>query len=154
MARPTTVSSLLQLRLVVPGAVPLPVRAGLSYDAADPYAVTVDFHTGGPTGSPGVVSEDDDDVVSWTFARALLTDGVSGPAGAGDVQVWPSSSAGERVVCLSLSSPSGTALFEVPLGDLVDFLGQTYDAVPTGAESEHVDVEGELALLLGSEPGA
>ena len=141
--RPTSVSSELQLRLVVPGAAALPVRADLDYDVADPYAVQVSFHTG--SGGAG-------DVVQWTFARALLSEGVAAPAGEGDVQVWPSTGATGAVVCLSLSSPSGRALFEVPLAELVEFLGRTYEAVPTGAESEHVDVDAELALLLWAEP--
>lgn len=140
--RSTSVSTELQLRLVVPGAASLPVRAGLRYDVTDPYAVQVAFHTG----------SNDGEVVEWTFARQLLTDGVTAPVGEGDVQVWPSASAGLPVVCLSLSSPSGKALFEVPLPELVDFLGQTYAAVPTGAESQHVDVDAELALLLWAEP--
>ena len=144
--RPTAVSSELQLRLVVPGAASLPVRAELAYDVTDPYAVQVSFHTG--SGAVG------GDVVQWTFARQLLSDGVSVPAGEGDVQVWPSTASGASVVCLSLSSPSGRALFEVPLADLVDFLGRTYQAVPTGGESDHVDVDAELALLLWAEPGA
>lgn len=138
--RPTLVSSELQLRLVVPGASSLPVRADLDYDVTDPYAVQVSFHTG--SGAPG------GDVVQWTFARQLLSDGVSVPAGEGDVQVWPSTGSSGTVVCLSLSSPSGRALFEVPLGDLVEFLGRTYQAVPTGGESDHVDIDAELALLL------
>jgi hypothetical protein len=142
--RPTAVSSELQLRLVVPGAASLPVRAELAYDITDPYAVQVSFHTGSGAGGG--------DVVQWTFARQLLSDGVSVPAGEGDVQVWPSNAGGTSVVCLSLSSPSGRALFEVPLGDLVEFLGRTYQAVPTGGESDHVDVDAELALLLWAEP--
>jgi len=142
--RPTSVSSELQLRLVVPGAASLPVRADVAYDIADPYAVQVCFHTGSGSGAG--------EVVQWTFARQLLSDGVSVPAGEGDVQVWPSTSNGVAVVCLSLSSPSGRALFEVPLAELVDFLGRTYQAVPTGRESDHVDVEAELALLLWAEP--
>ena len=143
--RPTSVSSELQLRLVVPGAASLPVRADLDYDVQDPYAVSVSFHTGA-----GVAGGD---VVQWTFARQLLSDGVTVPAGEGDVQVWPSTgNGGGPVVCLSLCSPSGRALFEVPLGDLVEFLGRTYQAVPTGGESDHVDVDAELALLLWAEP--
>ena len=145
MTRPTCVQADLQLRLVIAGSVPLPVRAGLRYDTLDPYAVQVAFHTG---------SGGDSDVVEWTFARSLLSEGVSAPSGDGDVQVWPSSSAGLPVVCLSLSSPSGKALFEVPLPELVEFLAQTYVAVPTGCESDHVDVDAELALLLWAEPGA
>lgn len=142
--RPTLVTADLQLRLVVPGSSALPVRASMRYDVSDPYAVTVAFYTG-PVDASG-------DVVEWTFARQLLTDGVSAPVGEGDVQVWPSSSAGAPVVCLALSSPSGKALFEVPLPELVDFLGTTYAAVPTGGESVHVDVDAELALLLWAEP--
>jgi hypothetical protein len=141
--RPTSVSTQLQLRLVVPGAASLPVRAGLHYDVLDPYAVQVAFHTG---------AAGEGEIVEWTFARQLLTDGVTAPVGEGDVQVWPSASNGLPVVCLSLSSPSGKALFEVPLPELVDFLGQTYAAIPTGSESDHVDVDAELALLLWAEP--
>ena len=141
--RPVSVSAELELRLVVPGSASLPVAAGLRYDATDPYAVHVAFRTGG-AGSG--------DVVEWTFARQLLTDGVSRPVGDGDVQVWPSHTSGRPVVCLSLSSPSGRALFEVPLGELVEFLTQTYSAVPTGSESDFVDLDAELALLLWSDP--
>jgi hypothetical protein len=138
--RPDSVTTDIELRLVVPGSQSLPVRADFSYEHSDPYAVRVAFHTGGP------------DVVEWTFARSLLTDGVTHPVGEGDVQVWPSHSAGRPVVCISLSSPSGRAMFEVPLTQLVEFLTKTYAVVPTGNESDYVDVEAELALLLWSEP--
>jgi hypothetical protein len=126
--RPPTVSAHVQLRLLIPGTAALPVRADLRYDVSDPYAV------------------------QWTFARQLLSQGVAAPSGEGDVQVWPSSNSGSAVVCLSLSSPSGRALFEVPLSELVQFLGQTYETVPTGGESAHVDIDAELALLLWAEP--
>lgn len=145
MARPICVQTDLQLRLVIAGCAPLAVRAGLRYDVLDPYAIQVSFHTG---------SAADGEVVEWTFARSLLSEGVSSPSGDGDVQVWPSTSGGLPVVCLSLSSPSGKALFEVPLPELVQFLTQTYAAVPTGSESDHVDVDAELALLLWAEPGS
>jgi len=141
--RPTSVSTSLQLRLMVPGASALPIRADLRYEVLDPYAVTISFHTGSPP--PG-------DVVEWTFARELLSAGTAAPSGKGDVQVWPASNAGAAVACLSLSSPSGQALFEVPLSDLCGFLAQTHDAVPSGAESAYVDVDGELASLLWAEP--
>jgi hypothetical protein len=138
--RPDSVTSQLDLRLVVPGNPSLPVTAELTFDHGDPYAIKVAFHTGGT------------DIVEWTFARSLLTDGVTHPVGEGDVQVWPSHSGGKPVVGLSLSSPSGRALFEAPLSDLVEFLTKTYAVVPTGSESDYVDVEAELALLLWSEP--
>ncbi len=142
-SRPATVSSELQVSLVVPGSSSVPVRAKLGYDKIDPYAVSVAFRTGGG---------DSTDVVEWTFARQLLTDGVTSPTGQGDVRAWPSRTDDLAVVCLSLSSPSGRALFELPVRELVEFLSLTYEAVPTGSESEHVDVDAELALLLWAEP--
>ncbi len=139
-ARPGLITTELSLQLVVPGAASLPVSAEYRYDPADPYAVHVGFRTG------------EDEVVEWTFARQLLADGVTHPVGEGDVQVWPSAEDGDHCVCLSLSSPSGSALFEMPLAGLVEFLTRTYAAVPTGSESDFVDIDAELALLVWSDP--
>ena len=136
-ARPSSITAELELRLVVPGSASLPVIAGVRYNAEDPYAVHVAFHTGGDTGT-----------VEWSFARQLLTDGVMGPVGEGDVRVWPTTVSGRPGVCLALSSPSGQALFEVGQAELVEFLTRSYAAVPTGSESDFIDVDAELALLL------
>lgn len=138
--RPKTVSTELSLRLVVPGTSALPVAASLRFDLSDPYAVHVGFRTGG------------EDIVEWTFARQLLTEGVHRAVGEGDVRVWPATGSAGEIVCLSLSSPSGQALFEVPLAGLVDFLTRTYACVPLGAESDYVDLDAELALLVWSDP--
>jgi hypothetical protein len=132
----TPITSEIPLHLVVPGSVSLPVVSELRYDPNDPYAVHVAFRTGA------------EDTVEWTFARQLLTDGVTRSVGEGDVQVWPASTDAAPVVCLALSSPSGRALFEMALTDLVEFLSATYQAVPTGTESTFIDVDAELALLL------
>ena len=134
-----SVSTELELRLVVPGGPSLPVLAGLRYQADDPWAVRVTFQTG----------EGDDGVVEWMFARELLTNGVRETVGEGDVRVWPSVADGERVVNLAMASPSGSALFEIDRDALVEFLQQTYLAVPTGSEEDVVDLDAELALLLG-----
>ncbi len=144
MTRSATVTSQVSLRLVLPGQAPLAVQAGLSYEITDPYAVTVAFHTCGEDGQA-------QETVCWTFARSLLSDGVTGPTGSGDVQVWPGTSGSEQVLCLSLTSPCGSALFEAPVDGLLGFLDQTYLAVPAGAESELVDVDTELARLLGKD---
>jgi hypothetical protein len=133
-----SVTTELELRLVVPGGPSLPVLAGLRYDANDPWAVRVAFHTGG----------EGDGIVEWMFARQLLTDGVAGAVGEGDVRVWPATHGDERVVNLAMASPSGSALFEIDRDALVEFLQQTYLAVPTGTEEEVVDLDAELALLL------
>jgi len=144
-ARPTsTVSTELELSLLVPGGRSLAVPAEVQYDSRDPYAVRVAFHTGVDRADLDGSGE----IVEWTFARQLLSDGVARPVGEGDVHVWPAQEGQGPVVWLSLSSPSGTALFEMPLAGLVEFLGRTYAAVPTGCESEFVDLDAELALLL------
>lgn len=135
---PVSVSTVLQVSLVVPDAASAPVEATLTYRPGDPYAVRIAFRT-----RPGA------DAVEWTFARQLLTDGVTARSGVGDVRTWPARSCEEQVVCLSLTSPSGTALFEIPVNGLVAFLTRTYAEVPTGGESHHVDVDRELAELLG-----
>ncbi len=141
-ARPELVTTELSLQLVVAGGSSLPVSSGFRYDPADPYAVHIGFRTG------------EDEVVEWTFARQLLADGVTHPVGEGDVQVWPSADDKAHSVCLSLSSPSGSALFEMPLSGLVEFLTRTYAAVATGSESDFVDLDAELALLVWSDPHA
>ncbi len=128
-AGPQFVTAELALRLVVPDGSPVPVTAGIRYDAIDPYAVTVTFFTGAA------------EPVRWTFARQLLTDGVEKSVGEGDVRVWPAQADGRPVVYIALSSPSGRALFEAHLSDVVDFLSRSYLAVPTGAESDFVNVE-------------
>jgi hypothetical protein len=138
MSRIARVRSELELRLVVPGGPSLPVLADLRYAADDPWAVRVAFQTGG----------EGDGIVEWMFARQLLTDGVAGAVGEGDVRVWPSMSGGDRVISLAMASPSGSALFEIDRDALVEFLQQTYVAVPTGAEEDVVDLDAELALLI------
>lgn len=138
MTHIATVSAELELRLVVPGGPSLPVLATLRYETADPWAVRVGFQTG----------DEGDGVVEWTFARQLLTDGIAKTVGEGDVRVWPSKVGHEHVVNLAMASPSGSALFEIDRDALVQFLQQTYLAVPTGLEDEVVDIDAELANLL------
>jgi hypothetical protein len=138
MTHIATVSAELELRLVVPGGPSLPVVATLRYETADPWAVRVGFQTGG----------EGDGVVEWMFARQLLTDGVAKTVGEGDVRVWPSKIGREHFVNLAMASPSGSALFEIDRDALVEFLQQTYLAVPTGHEADVVDIDAELAALL------
>lgn len=139
MSEISTITAALELHLVVAGGPSLPVPAAARYDVADPWAVSVTFQTGG----------EGDGTVEWLFARQLLTEGVAGPVGEGDVRVWPSVSGHDRVISIAMTSPSGSALFEIDRDSLVEFLQQTYLAVPTGSEAEVIDLDAELAHLLG-----
>jgi sporulation and cell division protein SsgA len=116
----------------------VPVPAELAYDAADPYAVTMAFGT-------GVAA------VSWTFARDLLVQGLSAPAGDGDVRVVPTvDEDGAARVTVELRAPGGRAPVELPVEDLRRFLDRTLSVVPAGEESAHVDLDTVIAGILSS----
>jgi hypothetical protein len=130
----STVTAELGIRLVVPQQTVVPLLASLRYSTADPYAIRVAFHVGL------------DEPVEWIFARELLSRGMEGRTGLGDVRVWPSATAG--VLEIELSSPFGQAHFEAPMDEIASFLDRTYQVIPAGQEGMHVDVEAELAGLL------
>jgi hypothetical protein len=134
------VSAELGVRLVLPEQRVVPLAASLVYSREDPYAVRIAFHIGL------------DEPVEWTFARDLLSTGIEEREGLGDVTVWPSAGSESdgrgSVLNLKLSSPFGHAHFDVPARSISDFLGRTYQLVPAGEESEHIDVEAGLKDLL------
>jgi hypothetical protein len=131
-----TVSAELGLSLVVPEHGAVPLVASLCYSADDPYAIRMAFHVGA------------DEPVEWIFARELLAVGLQGPAGEGDVQVWPSAEHGFEVLNLALSSPFGEAHFEAPHSATAAFLSRTYDMIAVGHEGKFLDVDSELDELL------
>ena len=133
-----TVSAELGLSLVVPDHGSVPLVASLYYSAEDPYAIRMAFHVG------------TDEPVEWIFARDLLAVGLEGPAGEGDVQVWPTDEQGHELLNIALSSPFGEAHFEAPRSSTAAFLSRTYEVIAPGHESEYIDVDGELDDLLWS----
>ncbi len=110
----------------------LPVEALLEYRSSDPYAVQVVF---GVDDGPGV---------PWVFGRELLVEGLTRPAGTGDVQVFPASDG----VRLDLSSPAGRARLLIDARVLSAFVADTLTAVPLGTESNHLDLDQEVTLLV------
>jgi hypothetical protein len=136
----STVTAELGVRLVLPEQTVAPLAATLVYSREAPYAVRIAFHIGL------------DEPIEWIFARDLLSMGIEEREGLGDVTVWPSAGSESdepgSVLNLRLSSPFGHAHFEVPARSISDFLGRTYQLVPAGEESEHIDVEAELNDLL------
>jgi hypothetical protein len=147
----TTISAELGLRLVVPQQTIVPLVASLYYSGSDPYAVRMAFHVG------------TDEPVEWIFARDLLAAGIDARQGDGDVKVWPSAqscaesdglevigdaSTEGTVLNIELSSPFGQAHFEAPAQAMAAFLHRTYQIVPAGQESGHIDIEAELNDLL------
>jgi hypothetical protein len=91
------------------------------------YAVRIAFHVGL------------EEPVEWIFARDLLSRGVEGRQGIGDVQVRPSPgpAGGEpgSVLNIELISPYGQARFATPAREVTDFLRRAYQIVPDGRKA-------------------
>lgn len=84
--------------------------------ADDPLAVVIIFH----------------DHIQWTFARDLLAEGQYVLVGDGDVRVGPIT--GSLDTYLMLRSPDGCAEFDLDGDAVADFLAETEEIVPLGAE--------------------
>lgn len=110
----------------------------LRYDPSDPFAVTL------------AIGTDCGDPVVWTFARDLLSAGVSAPAGEGDITIEPDTSEGdeERVLRVTLATDC-LATMLISTDRVVEFLVETFALVPTGTELDRVDFDAEIASLLG-----
>jgi len=108
-----------------------------SYDPSDPFAVTLTLKA---------FPRD----VRWTFARDLLVDGLFEPAGEGDVVVFPfvDPETGSAATVLGLRSPDGEFMSQVPQQALQSFVRATLDSVPVGTESELIDLDRLVDLLV------
>lgn len=134
-----TVTDDVALRLVVPGDDGLMLRATLRYEPTDPFAVNATFRAA-------------DESISWVLGRDLLAEGLTCATGVGDVRVWPSAQgASERpLVMIDLRSPDGQATLAVDAADLRTFLLRTFEVVPQGAESRHLDIDTVVSRLLAA----
>lgn len=107
----------------------------MSYSDADPYAVQAAFDVGL------------EEPVEWLFARDLLAAGFLGWTGSGDVRIRID----ERGQVLSMELWAGhRAVFEFDVDDVLGFLRRTYQLVPEGSESDHVDRDALVGYLTAS----
>jgi hypothetical protein len=118
----------------------------LRYDPSDPFAVRIAF---GDVGDENGSVDADGGGIAWLVSRELLLSGLDQPAGDGDVRVWPASAATD-VLFLHLRAPSGEALFELSRATVAAFLRQTESLVPAGSESDLLDLDDELQMLLSN----
>ncbi|MFE2211925.1 SsgA family sporulation/cell division regulator [Streptomyces canus] len=133
----TTLEQPARARLITAENQELPVPALLRYDSTDPLALSVDF--------PPEVSLDGQGV-TWSFGRALLEEGLRGPAGGGDVHIWP---CGRSTTVVEFHSPYGLALLQFDTPALREFLLRTYVVVGAGQEDIGEAVEQGLSALFG-----
>jgi hypothetical protein len=115
-----------------------PVSATLRYTSTDPLAVHLDFPPEACLDGEGV---------TWTFARTLLDEGLAGPAGSGDVHLWP---CGRGRTVLEFHSTQGLALVVFDTFALRRFLLRTYAVVASGQEDVEAALERGLTSLFGS----
>ena len=105
----------------------LELPASFGYDPSDPWAVWITFR------SPN-------DEVRWAVGRDLLLQGMTDPAGEGDIQLWPSiDETGRAAVVMELCSPDGRLVTQLRTNDLYRFLTRTLAVVPLGTESIDLD---------------
>lgn len=111
--------------------VDLPATFG--YAPTDPWAVWITFR--GPR-----------DEVRWAVGRDLLLQGLTDPAGEGDIQLWPSiDEHGRAAVVMELCSPDGRLVTQLHTHELYRFLTRTLALVPVGSETIDLDeLVGEL----------
>lgn len=113
-----------------------PVLSRWSYQADQPFSVTVAFQTGA------------DQWVEWVFARDLLMAGLVGPAGIGDVRFVPFEDGEEKLLLLQVESDQGRASWFLDRHEAEEFLEMTLETVPEGKESEHFDLDGFIGELF------
>lgn len=123
------------MHLVLSDASVLPVKAELSFEAADPYTVRVAFVGAHSTST-------------WLIGRELIAHGVladaSAPAGTGDVRIWRDED--PTYLLVSLSGVEGDALLAGPAEPFVRFIAATVALVPFGSESPRM--EDEISRLI------
>jgi hypothetical protein len=116
----------------------LDLPASFGYDPSDPWAVWITFR--GPR-----------DEVRWAVGRDLLLQGMTDPAGEGDIQLWPSiDENGRAAVVMELCSPDGRLVAQLLTNELYRFLTRTLAVVPLGTES--VDLDRLVDAICGPSP--
>ncbi|WP_309221657.1 SsgA family sporulation/cell division regulator [Streptomyces sp. Act143] len=112
------------------------VRATFRYDPDAPWVVSVELAVEhGPR-------------VLWRIGREILQQGLHSVSGLGDIQMWPSSFGDGATARLQLTSRDTAALFELPVPPLAQWLADTYELVPAGAELSEIDWDAATADLL------
>ncbi|HVV13386.1 SsgA family sporulation/cell division regulator [Amycolatopsis sp.] len=114
-----------------------PVFARWCYTPSDPYVVTLAFRA------------EQGRWIEWSFARDLLAEGLSEPAGLGDVRVRPDLAFADDVLIIELESPDGYAIVELGREEVEDFVDASARAVPFGTESGLLDIDGFIAQVTG-----
>ncbi|MHA6781515.1 SsgA family sporulation/cell division regulator [Pseudonocardia saturnea] len=114
---------------------PAPVVTRWSYDATDPFAVTLAVRTRS------------DRWVEWLVGRELVRDALDGAAGQGDIRMSPQTVQGYDIVEIEIRSTDGRAVLEVDRDLLRHFVDASAEVVAFGDESDRMNLDEEIAKL-------
>ncbi|MEU9382059.1 SsgA family sporulation/cell division regulator [Streptomyces sp. NPDC048279] len=89
--------------------------------------------------------------VTWVFARDLLADGLHGPAGEGNVRIFPF---GTEHIMIEFQEAQQTTILELAHTAVRNFLSRTYEAVMAGEEFGHLNMDSALAAFFDGDAGA
>lgn len=106
------------------------------YTKSDAWAVTIDFVM------------PNSEIVPWTFARQLLSDGRYGWQGLMNVQIGPHHHNGAHIAIV-LTSGEGRAYVIVRRSEVSQFMARTQAVVPYGSEVAHLDIDALIGALTG-----
>jgi Streptomyces sporulation and cell division protein, SsgA len=111
------------------------LAAELRYNPRDPFAVSLAI--GVEFGEP----------VIWVFGRDLLANGVREVSGEGDITVEPATDSENHQIRITLATDC-LATMLAPRDTVVEFLVDSFTAVPSGCELDSIDIDAEIATLL------
>jgi hypothetical protein len=117
---------------------PAPVVTRWTYNAGDPFAVTLAVRTR------------QDRWVEWLVARDLVVDALAGPAGYGDIRMSPQLVQGYDIVEIEIRSHDGRAVLEVDRDLLRHFVDSSAELVPLGDESSVLDLDRVIEQITQS----
>jgi hypothetical protein len=125
----------LSARVLRPGSGSLAARIHLSYGPGDPYAVVMVIRV------PGNAE------VRWMFSRDLLAEGIRCSSGMGDVTVAPCPEVPSDLLHMTLRNDVSSAVMEMRLAPIKEFLRSTYELVPAGWEGVFLKVDDDVRAI-------
>lgn len=117
---------------------PAPVVTRWSYDACDPFAVTLAVQARGNRW------------VEWLVGRELVLEALDGAAGQGDIRMSPQIVQGYDIVEIEIRSTDGRAVLEVDRELLRHFIDSTVELVAFGDEATRMNLDEEIAKITQS----
>lgn len=138
MTENTKIDSVQQDMFAVLHGQETPLLTRWTYRADDPFAVMMSIAR--PSGR----------WIDWLISRDLVDEGLTSPAGIGDVRLTPFTDDEFDVLEVKIGDDEGFASLEFDRDLIVRFLDATYDIVAAGAESTVIDVEAEIEKITNS----